>query len=54
MDTSALVANAAIALGLAALIGSVAQCLGALTTREAAPVRLRPGGAILGGHAARS
>jgi len=53
MDISALVANAAIALGLAALVGSVAQCLGALTTREPAPVRLRPGGAILSGLPAR-
>jgi hypothetical protein len=53
MDISALVANAAIALGLAALVGSVAQCLGALTRAEPTPVRLRRGGAILGGQPAR-
>ena len=53
MDISALVANAAIAIGLAALVASVVQCLGALTTREQLPVRLRPGGVILASHTTR-
>jgi hypothetical protein len=53
MDFSALVSNVAIAIGLAALVGSLAQCLGALTARSAAPIRLRPGGAILATQPAR-
>jgi len=47
MDLSALVTSAMVALGLAALAGSLAQYMGALTLRPQPMRRIRKGGAVV-------